>query len=196
MNAEDYVSLISSQHRGVPRFTAWVRFLVSLFDPALHQTMTAAFSLDAAQGAQLDALGALCGVSRGVLGEGKPLDDALYRRLLRAKIVRNQFSGRQGELADIWQQVFGDDLQLAICDRQDMSMSVDLEGSADLGSALVLLILGGHIVPKPLGISIVYRLVSALPSIPLGSACVCTALGVTEIPAADDALLPLTASDK
>ena len=107
------------------------------------------------------------------------------RRLLRAKIVRNQFSGRQGELAGIWKTVFGEDLQLAVRDNQDMSMNVDLEGGGDLGSDLISLILGGHIVPKPLGVSILYRLVSALPAVSIGGACVCTVYGMMEIPSAD-----------
>lgn len=185
MNAEDYLGLVTSQHRGAPRFFAWARFLVSLFDPNVHETLNEAFSISGAQGAQLDALGTLCGVSRNVLGEGKPLDDDLYRRLLRAKIVRNQFSGRQGELAGIWKTVFGEDLQLAVRDNQDMSMNVDLEGGGDLGSDLISLILGGHIVPKPLGVSILYRLVSALPAVSIGGACVCTVYGMMEIPSAD-----------
>ena len=185
MNAEDYLGLVTSQHHSAPRFLAWARFLVSLFDPNVHETLNEAFSISGAQGAQLDALGTLCGVSRNVLGEGKPLDDDLYRRLLRAKIVRNQFSGRQGELAGIWKTVFGEDLQLAVRDNQDMSMNVDLEGGGDLGSDMISLILGGHIIPKPLGVSILYRLVSALPAVSISGACVCIVYGMMEIPSAD-----------
>ena len=45
MNAEDYLGLVTSQHRGAPRFLAWVRFLVSLFDPNVHETLNEAFSI-------------------------------------------------------------------------------------------------------------------------------------------------------
>lgn len=64
-------------------------------------------------------------------------------------------------------------------------MNVDLEGGGDLGSDLISLILGGHIVPKPLGVSILYRLVSVLPAVSIGGACVCTVYGMMEIPSAD-----------
>lgn len=184
MNAEDYLGLVTSQHRGAPRFLAWVRFLVSLFDPNVHETLIEAFSISGAQGAQLDALGALCGVSRNVLGEGKPLDDDLYRRLLRAKIVRNQFSGRQGELTSIWETVFGDELGLTVHDNQDMTMSVDLS-AASYSPDMLLLLLRGFIVPKPLGVSMRYSLTTDFVPLPLGSACVFTAGGVCAIPSGD-----------
>ena len=180
MNAEDYLGLVTSQHRSAPRFLAWARFLVSLFDPNVHETLNEAFSISGAQGAQLDALGTLCGVSRNVLGEGKPLDDDLYRRLLRAKIIRNQFRGQQGELAPIWETVFGDELGLTVVDNQNMSMSVDLTAGS-YGQETLSLLLGGYIVPKPLGVRILYRLITGL-SRPLGSACECSFCGLVEIP--------------
>ena len=184
MNAENYAKLVTSQHRGAPRFMAWVRFLVSLFNVNLCDELSEAFSLEQAQGAQLDALGALCGVSRNVLGEGKPLDDDLYRRLLRAKIVRNQFSGRQGELTSIWETVFGDELGLTVHDNQDMTMTVDLS-AASYSPDMLLLLLRGFIVPKPLGVSMRYSLTTDFAPLPLGSACVFTAGGVCAIPSGD-----------
>lgn len=180
MNADAYEKLVTSQHRGAPRFMAWVRFLVSLFNGNVCDEMTEAFSLEQAQGAQLDALGALCGVSRGVLGEGGALEDEMYRRLLRAKIIRNQFRGQQGELAPIWETVFGDELGLTVADNQDMTMSVDLS-AASYSPEMLSLLLHGFIVPKPLGVGMRYRLVSSMPR-PMGSACECSLCGVIAIP--------------
>lgn len=184
MNVENYAKLVTSQHRGASRFMAWVRFLVSLFNVDVCDELTEAFSLEQAQGAQLDALGALCGVSRGVLGEGSALDDELYRRLLRAKIIRNQFRGQQGELAPIWETVFGDELGLTVVDNQDMTMSVDLS-AASYSPAMLSLLLHGFIVPKPLGVGMRYSLTTDFAPLPLGSACVFTAGGACDIPSGD-----------
>ena len=104
----------------------------------------------------------------------------VYKRALRAKIIRNQFRGQQGELAPIWETVFGDELGLTVVDNQNMSMAVDLTAGG-YGQETLSLLLGGYIVPKPLGVRILYRLITGL-SRPLGSACECSFCGLVEIP--------------
>ena len=39
MTPERYENLITSQHRGAPKFVAWVRFLVSLLQPEAGEEM-------------------------------------------------------------------------------------------------------------------------------------------------------------
>lgn len=184
MNAEPYVNLITSQHRNAPKFVAWVRFLVSLLDPDFGGETIDAYTLSQAQGDQLNTLGVLSGIGRNVLGDETPLDDTLYRRLVRAKIVRNQFSGQQGSLSDIWETVFGEDLGISVTDNQDMTMSVDLSG-ADYSPEMMQLLLGGYIIPKPLGVGIRYSLITLFPEIVLGSGAVLSTGGTNTLPLAD-----------
>ncbi len=185
MTPERYENLITSQHRGAPKFVAWVRFLVSLLQPEAGEEMIAAYTLSGAQGAQLDTLGELSGIGRDVLGEGTSLEDGLYRRLVRAKIVKNQFKGQQGELSSIWETVFGSDLGIRVHDNQDMTMGVELTGS-DYSPEMMGLLLGGYIVPKPLGVGIGYRLTTEFPGMELYPGGFISAEGTLEIPSGDE----------
>lgn len=184
MSPESYVGLITSQHREAPRFCAWVRFLVSLVDPDFGEKVAAAYSLSCAEGRQLDTLGTLAGIARNVLGDGGALDDTLFRRLIRARIVRNHFGGQQGDLQQIWQNVFADDLGIETYDHQDMTMSVVLKGNRYTPEMMGLL-LGGYIVPKPLGVGVVFSLTTDFPDVMLGSACALSFGGVCMIPSAE-----------
>lgn len=139
-----------------------MRFLVSLFDTNIGSETIASYDLKTAQGNQLNTVGTLAGIKRNVLGDETPLNDTIYRRVIRAKIVKNQFGGQQGNLSDIWTTVFGSDLGIEVRDNQDMTMSVNLTGS-DYSSEMMGLLLGGYIVPKPLGVGIVYSLTTVFP---------------------------------
>lgn len=163
---------------------AWVRFLVSLFHVEMGEGIIDAYRLETAQGAQLDALGALAGVSRA-MGEGVMLSDGMYRNVLRARIVRNQFGGGQGSLPDIWTPVFGDSLHIALVDNQDMTMAVELSGG-DYTPEILTLLLRGYIVPKPLGVRMTgFRMASLFPEKALSSACALCLGGSVTIPAAE-----------
>ena len=185
MNADQYVNLITSQHRNAPKFVAWVRFLVSLFDTNIGSETIASYDLKTAQGNQLNTVGTLAGIKRNVLGDETPLNDTMYRRVIRAKIVKNQFSGQQGSLSDIWTTVFGSDLGIEVRDNQDMTMSIDLTGS-DYSAEMMGLLLGGYIVPKPLGVGISYSLSTNFPDTALNSGCFVSASGLLEIPSGDE----------
>lgn len=137
-NTDDYIARLSAWHRGKPRFVATVTALcgaaASLRE--LYGGMPAAFDLDLAVGAQLDAVGRWVGLDRKVRtpianvyfshdtdglgfdqgvwqGPFDPdsgltaLDDDTYRLLLRAKIGANHWDGTLETSAAILERIFG-----------------------------------------------------------------------------------------
>ena len=158
MDYMPYMNLITSEHRNSPRFMAWVKFLIGLFDVDVERSFQTLFNVQTSAGNQLDIIGELVGTPRAFppLSElpGYPpvLPDETYRRLIQAKIVRNQFKGQQGTLPNLWESVFETDIQALVSDNQDMTMDVELIGGySPLDMALVL---HGYIVPKPLGVGV------------------------------------------
>jgi len=124
MTTDDYLDLITSWHRGKPKFSGTVQALVSPIVGAqsVLATVSPAFDLDTAVGAQLDIVGQWVGRTRFVStplvnlyfsfddplrgfdrGSWKGpyddasgitrLDDETYRLLLRAKIAANHWDG-------------------------------------------------------------------------------------------------------
>lgn len=76
-DAESYVSLITSYHRGKPKFTATVRVTAEAAADLINtaQALPGAFDLDSAIGAQLDAVGEWVGRSRFIV---TPIDNAWF----------------------------------------------------------------------------------------------------------------------
>lgn len=134
----DYLELIPSQFQSAPKFMAWCSFwgqqLIAVRDAMAG--ITPNFDLDAAYGAQLDAIGLWIGAPRGIetpipniyftvgdpnLGVGQgvikgpfdtddgvtSLDDQTYRLLLKAKLGLNVWDGTAPQLAQILSNIFG-----------------------------------------------------------------------------------------
>jgi len=160
-----YLSLITSEHQGSPKFLAWVTALLQPFIDVAHcaNTMFAAFDLDQAVGAQLDILGKLIGQSRTVPfvpsnGVSPVLDDFTYRILLKAQRVLNTWNGQAGSFEAQWAQIFTGGT-IRIQDNLNMTMTVTLTGI--FPSIVMDLIQNGFIVPRPQGVGINYVFGSA-----------------------------------
>ncbi|MFY2841856.1 DUF2612 domain-containing protein [Achromobacter ruhlandii] len=188
-NTDDYIARLSAYHRGKPKFTATV---TALYDAAaslseLYGGMPAAFDLDLAVGAQLDAVGRWVGLERRVStpianvyfshdldglgfdqgvwqGPFDPdsglteLDDDTYRLLLRAKIGANHWDGTLETSAAILDRIFGGGTHVFIQDNGDMSVDIGVAGAPP--SALFLALLtGGYIPLKPEGVRISYYVI-------------------------------------
>lgn len=109
-------------------------------------------------GAQLDILGSLIGMSRIVDfnpadGSSSTLTDADYKTILKAKIAKNIWSGQIADLVQLWQILFPGTL-IFVTDNQNMTMTVMLAGS--FTAMTQDLITHGYIVPKPAGVGINY----------------------------------------
>lgn len=76
-DAESYVSLITSYHRGKPKFTATVRLHAEAYADLINvaQGVPGVFDLDVAIGAQLDAVGEWVGRSRYIVTQ---IDNAWF----------------------------------------------------------------------------------------------------------------------
>lgn len=66
ISSDDYVALITSEHRSAPNFVAFVRILVQPFVDAMNQfqALVSEIDLDLAAGAQLDLIGQWVGLPR------------------------------------------------------------------------------------------------------------------------------------
>lgn len=189
----DYTDLITSEHRGKPKFTATVS--ASATPLAEQQTfldgMPAAFDLDTAIGAQLDAVGAWVGISRliqiplinvwfsfDIDGRGfdegiwqgpydpetgiYALDDDTYRKLIRLKILVNNWDGLEGSAAQAIETFYASEGSYPfLVGGQNMSMTVCISGARP-PAVMFALFAGRYVEFKPASVQID----TVVPSIP------------------------------
>lgn len=151
-----YLSLITSEYQGSPKFIAWLTAVLRKLDDVSEclATFDTAFNINYAIGSQLDLIGQNLGQSRTVAfqpsrGVSPVLDDDTYRLLLRATIAQNQWDGRIDSLQTIWQSLFPGG-RITIDDAQNMSVTILLSGF--FSSIKQDLIVNGYIVPRAEGV--------------------------------------------
>lgn len=166
--SDKYISLVPAEHRGAPKFIEWLRTILSYQDP-LHEQYVYwddNFDIDYAQGAQLDKLGEIIGLSR-VLNYEPPfslssvLDDNLYRLVLKCKIIKNMWNGEIDQLYDLWETLFNS--PIIITDNQDMSFDAVVAFPSEGSIRVRELAEHGYIVPKPEAVRINFSYVDAIP---------------------------------
>lgn len=150
---DNYLKLITSQHRDKPKYMAMVMALLRPSDDifALAATMDDEFDVMLATGIQEDIVGILVGANRTLdfqpdKGLSPILDNAAYRILLQAKIAQNMWKGGIMDLRDLWTTLFGEGI--IIQDNQDMTIDVVVIGSS-FDQIVRNMIQKGMIVPKP-----------------------------------------------
>ena len=154
---EDYLNIITSEHRQQPKYIAMLTaYLRKLQDAQLViEAFDLHFDLNEAIGAQLDRLGDIVGRSRILAFQPESrsalLDDDNYRLIIKAKILQNQWAGTIEDMANLFQQVFPD-MQLKIIDHQNMSMEIQVTGLRD--DLQLQMLNNGYVIPKPEGVSI------------------------------------------
>lgn len=148
-----YLGLITSQYQNSTIFLTWLTAVLQIVADlqACLATITDAFTLSEAAGAQLDIIGNLVGVSRVVTFQpsnsvSPKLDDNTYVLLIQAKIAQNQWDGQLQSLYTIWQGLFPGG-QISVQDNQNMTAQIFLSGS--FSSIVQDLINNGYIVPRP-----------------------------------------------
>ncbi len=153
-----YLKGIGSQHQPMPRYMTHLTRILEKLD-AVHgiaKDLPQKFHVMTAEGKQLDAIAASVGADRrslpaGVFG-GTELDDDTFRKVILAKIAQNQWDGTFESFRDLWAATLGSWLDAEFTDNQDMSISVDISGS--LSPLMSGLVLGGYIIPKPMGVEL------------------------------------------
>jgi hypothetical protein len=154
----DYLGLITSQHRGKPKFMAFLGMLLQYIDDVdqCAASINPAFNVDSAVGMQLDTVGQWVGINRTVTfqptgGASPILDDDMYRVAIKAKVVKNHWDGTLDMLVDAWSVLFPD-FQIIITDNEDMTVTALVVG--DPSQMMQDLIINGYIIPKPEGVRI------------------------------------------
>lgn len=154
---EDYLNIITSEHRQQPKYIAMLTaYLRKLQDAQLViEALDLHFDLNEAIGAQLDRLGEIVGRGRILAFQPESrsalLDDDNYRLIIKAKILQNQWAGTIEDMANLFQQVFPD-MQLKIIDHQNMSMEIQVTGLRD--DLQLQMLNNGYVIPKPEGVRI------------------------------------------
>lgn len=183
-NINDYTGLITSEHGDKPKFVSTVKASVEAFVGLQNvlASISEAFDIDTAVGAQLDVLGLWIGRSRyvekpitgvyfewdgdaslgwqvgvwqGVFDPSSgivSLPDDHYRLLLKAKIVANGWSGSIQDAYAIWTSVFNGNA-IFIQDNQNMTMIIGVVGQY-LDALSLALLTQGYIPIKPAGVGI------------------------------------------
>lgn len=160
MAINKYLNLITSQHKTKPNFISWLSANLNLVNDTtlVMNDIITSFDIDNAAGVQLDAIGLILGLNRVVSfqpadGSSPTLDDATYRLILKSRIIRNQWDGTISSLQTLWNTIFPQ-YYLVIKDNENMSLNIMVIGPST--SIQQELISNGYIVPRPMGVNIVY----------------------------------------
>lgn len=149
----NYLKLITGEHRDKPKYISMVRALLShssdIFSVGVE--LDDDFDLDYADGVQEDVLGDIVGTSRELgwqpeFNLNPILDNANFRTLLMVKILKNMWKGGIRDLATTWKLLFGN--PILIEDNQDMTIDVVIISNG-LDKITQLMIRNGDIIPKP-----------------------------------------------
>ena len=136
----DYCTLFSATVRELPRFSAVAQMILSQAEEliSLIPALQSAFSVDSAEGFQLDLIGETMGIPRSAATDSS--DDA-YRAFLKAKLALWRWNGTNESVTSLLAEAFpGQGVTLK--DNGDMTVTVENADSESLlpipaGAALV-----------------------------------------------------------
>jgi len=160
---ENYLNLITSEHRNKPKFISTVSSrLVEQDSFKFKKVLLTCYDLDNAYGAQLDAIGESQGASRTVAVPNEQaylLGDNDYRVYIKSKIVKNHWDGKLESLCKTWENLFGQPIWIKENGNDDKygendRMSIDVYVIGQFSQVIVDLIKAGLIIPKPVSVKI------------------------------------------
>ena len=146
MVLNDWLGLLSPSARVLPRFSALAAAVLGQAADlaAVAEALSAAYSLTAAEGAQLDALGNSLGISREELPDGSASTDEAYRGVLLAKLSIWRWNGTNETLPAALAEAFpGQTVRMT--DNGDLTVTAT--GSVPENAAAVL--------PVPAGVRLI-----------------------------------------
>ena len=164
MIIQRYLDQLGSNFKLLPRYMAHVRALLEKVEGAYNASLgiPAAYDINTAVGAQLDAIGTMIGVSRDMpyiatgLSPVLYMDDDLYRKILKSTILQNSWDGTLASYKSMWASIFEGEgtIQAVYTDNMDMSATVTVSG--DVSPTMQDLIQAGYVFPAPTGVSMTY----------------------------------------
>lgn len=136
----DYCSLFSAAVRELPRFSALAQAILSQVEDlvSLTPSLQSAFSVDTAEGVQLDLIGETMGIPRSAAADSS--DDA-YRAFLKAKLALWRWNGTNERVTALLAEAFPGQ-GVTLTDNGNMTVTVEHADSESLlpipaGAALV-----------------------------------------------------------
>lgn len=159
-----YMDLVTSEYAESEKFNsmlwAFLDKFVQTTELLTDMAEGAMFNLDSAYGDQLDKLGSLVNLTRE-LPISNPdipsiLDDEMFRKVIKAKILANHWDGTNKGLLDILGQLFPG-VAFELLDNQDMTMQI-LIIDPEVDPTDAALLLNGFILPKPAGVGVDYQI--------------------------------------
>lgn len=146
------------QYQSDPQFTAWIDALVKPLETLKRFLLDTdrVFNIDVAEGWWLDRLGRLVDVDRKFTIDvsGKTitydLDDANYRKLIKAKIAKMFFRGTFQDCIDSIEFITGSSDFALIEQPEGESMTLGIAFNAPISSLLRDLILYSELSPRPM----------------------------------------------
>ena len=162
-NNTQYIKLITSEHATSVNFLKYVKATLNMSSPMVDvlNEFNILFNLDVATGAQLDDIGSLVGISRTLPIDNADidpvLDDNAYRKVIRAKIMKNHWDGTMQGMQNILSALYPG-LPCDIIDNQNMTMTVYINDPT-ISVQDKALLFNGFILPKPSGVGVNYQII-------------------------------------
>ena len=164
-NNSAYLKLVTSEHATSVNFIKYVKATLGMISPMVDvlDNFNTLFNLDVATGVQLDDIGSLVGISRTLPIDNADinptLDDNAYRKVIRAKIMKNHWDGTMEGMYEIVSILYPN-LVFDIIDNQDMTMAVYIS-NIGLSAQDKALLFNGFILPTPSGVGTNYHTIDA-----------------------------------
>lgn len=153
-HGEYYANLLIFQYRTLPKARAHIKALCgAAFCGGILLKMLDGFSIDTAQGEQLDILGKYIGLSRQakILLEdtgSTEMDDDTYRKLLKFKAIINASPATTAAIKTALWDAFGGSVRLT--DNRDMTYKYTMT----VGNAVAIIAASEKLLPAPMGVDI------------------------------------------
>ena len=160
MDLLSYENLVTYRNSLKIKYMDFLRLILDLpvSQAAVTDSILFAFDLDNAVGVNLDTIGELVGVKRllpfvPTTGTREMSDDE-YRMLIRLKIARNVWDGRNEPILGIYRSIFPE-LNIAYTDNQDMTITLTASGVFEEREAEILAASGYILVPAGVGYNVI-----------------------------------------
>lgn len=159
-----YQGLLILQYQGKPKALATIAALVSMvIADQVYRAVQDAFSLDTAEGVQLDAIGNIVGASRYGHDFSGPvtLDDDDFRQFLRIAIIQNTAQSSLGAVQALLTTYFN--TIILVFDHLGMRINYYFNSSALSPQLAEFFVMSGRL-PKPIGVQLGAIVYTASPA--------------------------------
>ena len=159
MNKTEYLNLVTYRNSMKEKYMKFVDLILDqpLGSASVTDSILFAFDLNNACGTNLDIIGDLVGVDRllpfvPTVGTREMNDDE-YRMMIRLKIARNIWDGRNEYIKTIYNEIFPQ-LNITYVDNQDMTITLNATGSFEYRQLEIFSVSGCLLIPAGVGYNV------------------------------------------